>query len=167
MANEPVITIIGNLVADPEVRFLNSGDAVANFTVAQTPRVKDGDQWADGTTTFFRCTAWRKLGENVAESLNKGDRVIVQGGMATDNYTTKDGDERSSLTLRVDNIGPSLEWATATVTKSGGGGGGGGGGQGGSSRGGGGRGGGRGQRSGGQSGGDPWGSAPAGASEGY
>lgn len=146
MAGEPIITVVGNLTADPEVRFTGSGDAVANFTVAQTPRVKDGDEWADGTPTFFRCTAWRKLAENVAESLRKGQQVIVQGGLATELWEDREGNERSSLTLRADVVGPSLQFATAEVTKASGGGGNRGGGRGG------------GQRK--SSGGDAWGSAP-------
>lgn len=127
MANEPVITLVGNLTADPELRFLNNGVPVASFTVASTPREKnrDTDQWEDGEPLFVRCSAWREMGENVTNSLTKGTRVIVQGRLQSRSYE-KDGQRRTSLELQVDNIGPELRWATATVTRAGGGGGGGG-----------------------------------------
>lgn len=126
MANEPVITLVGNLTADPELRFLNNGVPVASFTVASTPREKnrDTDQWEDGEPLFVRCSAWREMGENVTNSLTKGTRVIVQGRLQSRSYE-KDGQRRTSLELQVDNIGPDLRWATATVTRAGGGGGGG------------------------------------------
>lgn len=116
MANEPIITVVGNLADDPELRFTPSGAAVANFTVAATPRVKDGEQWVDGETLFLRCAAWRQLGENVAESLTKGTQVLVQGRLRTRSYE-HNGEKRSNLELDVDHIGPSLQWATAKVTR--------------------------------------------------
>lgn len=116
MAGEPQITVVGNLTADPELRFTPAGAAVANLTVASTPRVKDGDSWKDGETLFFRCAAWKQLGENVAESLRKGMQVIVQGRLRTRSYE-HNGETRTSLELDVDHIGPSLQWATASVTR--------------------------------------------------
>lgn len=126
MAGEPIVTLVGNLADDPELRFTPSGAAVANFRIGITPRVKNGDEWEDGTTTWVSCHAWRDLAENVAESLQRGARVIVQGRMSTRTYTTRDGREGSSLELEVDAVGPDLRWATAKVTRSRGGGGGGG-----------------------------------------
>ncbi|WP_182359431.1 single-stranded DNA-binding protein [Tomitella gaofuii] len=158
MANEPIVTIAGNLTADPELRFVggNGDTAVCNFNIANTPRVKDGDEWVDGDTTFLRVTAWHGLAEHVADSLNKGDRVIVTGGLATQYWEDKEGNERTSLTLRADDVGPSLMWATASVekaSKSGGGGG--------RGKAGGGRSGGRSRSGGGRRAeNDPWGSAP-------
>lgn len=124
MANEPIITLVGNLTADPELRFLNSGVPVASFTVASTPREKNRqtDQWEDGEALFVRCSAWREMGENVTNSLAKGDRVIVQGRLQSRSYE-KDGQQRTSLELQVDAVGPELRWATAQVTKARGGGG--------------------------------------------
>ena len=118
MANEPTITIVGNLTGDPELRFTTSGDPVANFTVAATPRTKStaGD-WEDGETIFFACSAWRRMSVNVAESLNKGMRVLVQGRLKQRTYTTREGEKRTSLDLDVDEIGPSLSFATAVVTR--------------------------------------------------
>jgi single-strand DNA-binding protein len=116
MANEPIITIVGNLTADPELRFTPAGAAVANFTVASTPREKVGDEWQDGEAMFFRCAAWRNLGENVAESLQKGTQVIVQGRLKNRSYE-KDGVTRTSLELDVDAVGPSLQFATTKVTR--------------------------------------------------
>ncbi|WP_408895911.1 single-stranded DNA-binding protein [Nocardioides sp. R1-1] len=116
MANEPIITVVGNLTADPELRFTSGGAAVANFTVASTPRTKDGDQWVDGEALFIRCAAWRQLGENVAESLTKGMQVLVQGRLRTRSYE-HNGEKRSSLELDVDHVGPSLQFATAKVTR--------------------------------------------------
>lgn len=125
MAGEPIVTIVGNLGADPELKFQPSGKAVVNFPLVQTNRVKKGDTWEDGDPTWFRCAAWEGLAENIAESLTKGMRVIVQGAMSTRAYETKEGDKRTSLELRVESIGPDLRWATAQVTRSTGGGGGG------------------------------------------
>jgi single-strand DNA-binding protein len=137
MAGDTVITVIGNLTADPELRFTPSGAAVANFTVASTPRTFDrqSNEWKDGETLFLRCSVWREAAENVAESLQKGMRVIVQGRLKSRSYETKEGERRTVTELDVDEVGPSLRYASAKVNRnarSGGQGGGfGGGGQGG------------------------------------
>ena len=110
-------TIVGNLTEDPELRFAPNGAAVANFTVAVTPRVKDGDGWRDGETSFFRCTAWRSLAENLAESLTKGTRIVVQGLLQQRSWETPEGERRSVVEVQVDEAGPSLRWATATVER--------------------------------------------------
>ncbi len=153
MAGDTVITVIGNLTSDPELRFTPSGAAVANFTVASTPRTldKQSGEWKDGEALFLRCNIWRQAAENVAESLTRGARVVVQGRLKQRSFETKEGEKRTVVELEVDEIGPSLRYATAKVNKvsrgTGGGGGGGFGGGGG----------------GGQSGppaDDPWGSAP-------
>ena len=164
MAGDTVITVVGNLTADPELRFTPSGAAVANFTVASTPRTfdKNTNEWKDGEALFLRCSVWRQAAENVAESLHRGTAVIVQGRLKQRSYETKEGEKRTVYELDVDEVGPSLRWATAKVTKAsrGGGGGGGGGWNGGpSSQGGGQSYGGGGASSGGD---DPWASAPAG-----
>ena len=119
MAGETQITVIGNLTADPELRFTPSGAAVANFTVASTPRTfdKQRNEWVDGEALFMRCAAWKQLGENVAESLTKGLQVIVQGRLKARSYETKDGEKRTSMELEVDAVGPSLQFATATVNR--------------------------------------------------
>jgi single-strand DNA-binding protein len=164
MAGETVITVIGNLTADPELRFTPSGAAVANFTVASTPRTFDrqSGEWKDGEALFLRCNIWRQAAENVAETLTRGARVIVQGRLRQRSFETREGEKRTVIEMEVDEVGPSLRYATAKVNKvsrSGGsdfGGGGFGGGGGGNS--GGGNGGGGGQRGGGYD--DPWGSAP-------
>ncbi|GAA4387957.1 single-stranded DNA-binding protein [Tsukamurella soli] len=138
MAGETIITVIGNLTADPELRFTPSGAAVANFTVASTPRTFDrnSNEWRDGEALFLRCNIWREAAENVAESLTKGTRVIVQGRLKQRSYDDREGQRRTVVELEVDEIGPSLRYATAKpnrTQRSGGGGGGGyGGGQGGS-----------------------------------
>jgi len=111
------ICFTGNLTADPELKFLPTGVAVASFTVAVSKRVKDGDGWKDGPTSFVRCTAWRQLAENVAESIGKGTRVIVVGSMAQREYETKDGEKRSVWECQVDDVGPALRNATASVRK--------------------------------------------------
>ena len=154
MANDTVITVVGNLTADPELRFTPSGAAVANFTVASTPRTFDrqSNEWKDGETLFMRCSVWRDAAENVAESLHRGTRVVVTGRLKSRSYDTKEGEKRTVMELEVDEVGPSLRYASAKVTKAerGGSGGGFGGGQGGQ---------------GGQGQNDPWatgGSAPAG-----
>jgi single-strand DNA-binding protein len=158
MAGETVITVIGNLTGDPELRFTPSGSAVANFTIASTPRTFDrqSNDWKDGETLFLRASVWREAAENVAETLTKGMRVIAQGRLKSRSYETKEGEKRTVIELEVDEIGPSLRYATAKVTKAsrgeGGGGFGGGGGGGGFPGGGG----------GGAS--DPW-STPAGPSD--
>jgi single-strand DNA-binding protein len=105
--------IVGNLTDDPELRFTPNGAAVANFRVAVTPRVKDGDSWKDGDTSFFRVNAWRQLAENAKESLTKGDRVIVVGRLKARSWETPEGDKRSVVEVEADELGPSLKWATA------------------------------------------------------
>lgn len=128
MAGDTVITVIGNLTADPELRFTPSGAAVANFTVASTPRTFDrnSNEWKDGEALFLRCNIWREAAENVAESLTKGTRVIVSGRLKQRSYDDRDGNKRTVVELEVDEIGPSLRYATAkpTRTQRGGGGGG-------------------------------------------
>ena len=162
MAGDTVITIIGNLTADPELRFTPSGAAVANFTVASTPRQFDrqSNEWKDGETLFMRCSVWRDAAENVAESCQRGMRVIVSGRLKSRSYETKEGEKRTVVEMDVDEIGPSLRSATAKVNKTQRGGGGGGGGFGG----------GQGNQGGGWSGGgagggqaeDPWATGGAG-----
>ena len=119
MANETITTIVGNLTADPELRFTPNGVAVANFTVASTPRTFDrqSGEWKDGDALFMRCTIWRDAAEHVAESLTRGDRVVVQGRLRQRSFETRDGDKRTVVELDVDDIGPSLRYATAKVTK--------------------------------------------------
>ncbi|OBH55790.1 single-stranded DNA-binding protein [Mycobacterium colombiense] len=165
MAGDTTITVVGNLTADPELRFTPSGAAVANFTVASTPRIYDrqSGEWKDGEALFLRCNIWREAAENVAESLTRGARVIVTGRLKQRSFETREGEKRTVFEVEVDEIGPSLRYATAKVNKasrSGGGGGGGGfGGGGGGSR----------QQSAPASSApadDPWGSAPASGSFG-
>jgi len=162
VAGDTTITVVGNLTADPELRFTPSGAAVANFTVASTPRIYDrqSGEWKDGEALFLRCNIWREAAENVAESLTRGARVIVSGRLKQRSFETREGEKRTVVEVEVDEIGPSLRYATAKVNKasrSGGGGGGFGSGSGGGSR----------AASSGSSGGgsetkdDPWGSAPA------
>jgi single-strand DNA-binding protein len=117
-AGDIVTTIIGNLTADPELRFVPAGDAVVNFTVASTPRTFDraSNEWKDGETTFMRCTQWRQPAENVAESLHRGDRVIVHGRLKSRSYE-KDGDKRTVIEMDVEEVGPSLRYASAHITK--------------------------------------------------
>lgn len=119
MAGETVITIIGNLTADPELRTTSNGSAVANFSIAATPRVYDrqSDQWVDGDALFLRCTAWRDLAAHCANSLAKGMRVIAQGRLQQRSYQAQDGSNRTVIELQVDEIGPSLKYATAQVRK--------------------------------------------------
>jgi len=108
------ITIIcGNLTDAPELRFTPNGAAVANFRIAVTPRIKDGDTWKDGETSFFRITAWRQLAENATDSLSKGDRVIVVGRLKARTWETPEGERRSVVEIDAEEIGPSLRWATA------------------------------------------------------
>ena len=123
------VTIIGNLTDDPELRFTPSGAAVASFTVASTPRFldKNTNEWKDGDALFLRCSVWRQAAENIAESLQRGARVIVTGRLRQRSYETKEGEKRTVVELEVDEIGPSLRFATAKVTKASRGGGGGGG----------------------------------------
>ena len=167
MAGDTVITVVGNLTADPELRFTPSGAAVANFTVASTPRTFDrnSNEWKDGEALFLRCSVWRQAAENVAESLHRGTAVIVQGRLKQRSYETKEGEKRTVYELDVDEVGPSLKFATAKVTKASRGGGGGGGGFGGGGNSGGNSGGGGygGGASSASSNDDPWAtSAPAG-----
>ena len=164
MAGDTVITVVGNLTGDPELRFTPSGAAVANFTVASTPRAFDrqSNEWKDQETLFMRCSVWREAAENIAESLQRGNRVIVTGRLKSRSYETKEGEKRTVMELEVDEVGPSLRYATAKVNRTqrsgGGGGGGGGGGQGGWGSPGGG--------SGGSGGEDPWATGPSGGSGG-
>jgi single-strand DNA-binding protein len=151
MAGDTTITVVGNLTADPELRFIQSGAAVVNFTVASTPRTFDRatNEWKDGETLFLRCSLWREAAENVAESLTKGMRVIVSGRLVQRSFETN-GEKRTVVELQVDEVGPSLRYATAKITRTqrAGGGGGGSGFSGGSSA------------PAGGSDSDPWASAP-------
>jgi len=175
MAGDTQITVVGNLVSDPELRYTPTGVAVANFRVASTPRTFDrqANEWKDGDSLFLTCNVWRQAAENVAESLQRGMRVVVQGRLHQRSYETREGEKRTVFEVEVDDVGPSLRNASAKVTKSnrsggpGGGFGGGGGQQGGGFSGGG------GQQGGGWGGGsqsgpsdDPWASsAPAGGGQ--
>ena len=157
-AGDTNITLVGNLVDDPELRFTPSGAAVAKFRVASTPRFLDKttNEWKDGESLFLTCNVWRQAAENVAESLQRGARVIVQGRLKQRSFETKEGEKRTVIELDVDEVGPSLKYATAKVNKTtrqgaGGGGFGGGGGSNGGSFGG-----------GAPAGDDPWATAPAG-----
>ena len=145
MAGDTPITLVGNLTADPELRFTPAGAAVANFTVASTPRTfnKASGQWEDGEALFMRCSIWRQAAENVAESLTRGMRVVVQGRLVQRSYTTKEGEKRTVVECQVDEVGPSLRYATAKVNKA--------------DR----QGGGSGFGGGSSANDDPWGSAPA------
>jgi single-strand DNA-binding protein len=132
MAGETVITVVGNLVDDPELRFTPSGAAVANFRIASTPRTfdKNSNEWKDGDALFLSCSVWRQAAENVAESLQRGMRVVVQGRLKARTYETREGEKRTVFEIEVEEVGPSLKYATAKVsrtTRSGGNGGGGGG----------------------------------------
>ena len=177
MAGETVITVVGNLVDDPELRFTPSGAAVANFRIASTPRTFDRqtNEWKDGDALFLSCSVWRQAAENVAESLQKGMRVVVQGRLKSRQYETREGEKRTVFEIDVEEVGPSLKYATAKVTRAArsGGGGGYGGNQGGGNQGGqpdpwassaptGGQGGGG---QGGAPAGDPWGAPGVGATD--
>ena len=159
MAGDTVITVIGNITGDPELRFTPSGAAVANFTVASTPRQFDrqSNEWKDGETLFMRCSVWRDAAENVAESLQRGTRVIVSGRLKSRSYETKEGEKRTVVEMEVDEVGPSRRYAPAKVNRTqrgtGGGGFSGGGGQGGGFGGG-------GQQE------DPWATGPSGGQGG-
>ena len=120
MAGETVVTVVGNLTADPELRFTNSGVALATFTIASTPRTFDraSNEWKDGEALFLRASVWREFAEHVAGSLTKGSRVIATGRLKQRSYETKEGDKRSTIELEVEEIGPSLRYATAQVTRS-------------------------------------------------
>ncbi len=151
MAGETTITIVGNITSDPSLTFTQSGAAVANFTVASTPRSfdKQSGEWKDGEALFLRCNVWRQVAENVAESLVRGARVIVTGRLRQRSFETKEGEKRTVVELEVDEVGPSLRYATASVNRV--------------------------DRSGGGSGGgakaeaadDPWGSAPPATGGGF
>lgn len=119
MAGETVITVVGNLTADPEMRTTRNGSTVANFSIAATPRVfdKQSNQWVDGDALFLRCSAWRDLATHCAQSLSKGMRVIAQGRLQQRSYQAQDGSNRTVIELQVDEIGPSLKYATAQVQK--------------------------------------------------
>ena len=169
MAGDTIITVVGNLTHDPELRFTPSGAAVASFTIASTPRTYDrqSGEWKDGDALFMRCSLWRDAAENVAESLTKGMRVIAQGRLVQRSYTTREGEQRTVVEMQVDEIGPSLRYARAQVTKVAGGGSGGGNFGGGNGyQGGGGYGGGRASYDAPQGGSahDPWSSGPQGGS---
>ena len=152
MAGETVITVIGNLTSDPELRFTPSGAAVASFTIASTPRTfdKNSNEWKDGEALFLRCSIWRQAAENVAESLTRGMRVMVQGRLKQRSYETREGEKRTVIELDVEEIGPSLKYATAKVNRT----------QRGSSGSGGGFGASGSDSGGGAPSDDPWGSAP-------
>src|SRR6195952_1522666 len=159
MAGDTVITVVGNLTADPELRFTPSGAAVASFTIASTPRTfdKNSNEWKDGEALFLRCSIWRQAAENCAESLTRGMRVIASGRLKQRSYETREGEKRTVIELEVDEVGPSLKYAAAKVNKT----------QRGSSSGGGFGGSGSG---GGGGNDDPWGSAPpagGGSAEGF
>src|SRR5882757_3824539 len=119
MAGDTLITVVGNLTADPELRFTPSGAAVANFTVASTPRQFDkaSGEWKDQEALFMRCNIWRQAAENVAETLTRGARVIVSGRLKQRSYETREGEKRTVVELEVDEIGPSLKYATAKINK--------------------------------------------------
>jgi len=157
MAGDTVITIVGNVTGDPELRFTPSGAAVANFTVASTPRAFDrqSNEWKDGETLFMRCSVWRDAAENVAESLQRGTRVIVTGRLKSRSYETKEGEKRTVIEMEVDEVGPSLRYASAKVTKTQRGSGGGGFGSSGSS-----------QQGGYAADTDPWATGPSGGGQG-
>ena len=158
MAGETLITVVGNLTADPELRFTPSGAAVASFTVASTPRTFDrqSNDWKDGEALFLRCSIWRQAAENVAESLTRGARVVVTGRLKQRSFETREGEKRTVVELDVDEVGPSLRYATAKVNRT----------QRGSSSGGGfGGSAGAGGSGGGAPADDPWGSAPAAAGD--
>ena len=119
MAGDTTITIIGNLTSDPELRFTPSGAAVADFTIASTPRTLDRQtqEWKDGEALFLRCSCWRQMAEHVAGSLTRGSRVMAQGRLKQRSFETKEGEKRTVIEMEVDEIGPSLRYATATVSK--------------------------------------------------
>jgi single-strand DNA-binding protein len=119
MAGETVITVVGNLTSDPELRYTQGGAAVANFTIASTPRTFDraSNEWKDGEALFLRASVWKEFAEHVAASLTKGSRVMAQGRLKQRSYETKEGEKRTSMELEIDEIGPSLRYATAQVTR--------------------------------------------------
>lgn len=119
MSGETIITVVGNLTADPELRFTPSGSAVANFTIASTPRAFDrqANEWKDGETLFLRASVWRESAENVAETLSKGTRVIAQGRLKSRSFETKEGEKRTVFELEADEVGPSLRYASASINR--------------------------------------------------
>lgn len=119
MANDTIITVVGNLTGDPEMRYTQNGVAVANFTIASTPRTFDraSNEWKDGEALFLRASVWREFAEHVASSLTKGSRVVATGRLRQRSFETKEGEKRTSIELEVDEIGPSLRYATAAVTR--------------------------------------------------
>lgn len=117
MANDNQVVLIGNLTDDPELRFTPNGAAVANFRLAVTPRVRDGDNWKDGETSFFRVNVWRQMAENVAESMTKGSRAVVVGRLRTRSWETPEGEKRSVTEVEADEVAPSLKFATAKVER--------------------------------------------------
>jgi single-strand DNA-binding protein len=119
MAGETIITVVGNLTSDPELRYTSNGLAVANFTIASTPKVFDraANEWKDGDALFLRASVWREYAEHVAGSLTKGGRVIATGRLKQRSYETKEGEKRTSMELEVDEIGPALRYATASLTR--------------------------------------------------
>jgi single-strand DNA-binding protein len=119
VAGETIITVVGNLTADPELRYTQNGLAVANFTIASTPRTFDrqANDWKDGEALFLRASCWREFAEHVAGSLTKGSRVVATGRLKQRSYETKEGEKRTAIELEVDEIGPSLRYATAQVTR--------------------------------------------------
>lgn len=119
MAGETTITVVGNLTADPELRFTNNGIPLASFTIASTPRTFDrqSNEWKDGEALFLRCTVWREYAENVANSLTKGVRVIARGNLRQRSYETKEGEKRTSYELDIDEIGPALRYSTAQISR--------------------------------------------------
>jgi single-strand DNA-binding protein len=119
MAGETIITVVGNLTADPELRYTQGGLAVANFTIASTPRTFDrqANEWKDGEALFLRASCWREFAEHVAGSLTKGSRVIATGRLKQRSYETKEGEKRTTMELEIDEIGPSLRYATASITR--------------------------------------------------
>ena len=123
MAGDTIITVVGNLTADPELRYTQGGLAVANFTIASTPRTFDraANDWKDGEALFLRASCWREFAEHVAGSLTKGSRVVATGRLKKRSYETKEGEKRTSIELEIDEIGPSLRYATAQVTRASGG----------------------------------------------
>jgi len=113
MATDNQVMLVGNLTEDPELRFTPGGAAVASFRLAVTPRIRQGDQWTDGETSFFKVNAWRALGENIAESLTKGARAVVIGRLRMRSWETPEGEKRSVVEVEADEVGPSLKFATA------------------------------------------------------
>jgi single-strand DNA-binding protein len=118
MASDNTVTLVGNITDDPELRFTPSGAAVANFTVAVNRRIRSGEQWEDRLDGFFRCSCWREMAENAAESLQKGTRVVVVGRLQQRSWEDAEGNRRSQVEVQVDEVAPSLRWATAAIQKS-------------------------------------------------